>query len=319
MNFRELNTQEKDDLHKLVGENSLFLSRSWVESLPDVKVVGLFSKSELLLGGLLWFPTRLKGLSTIADPPFTPHVALFVEQKFDSDVKRHKFEKDLADSLIEYLDRQAAKILHIHLPPDFSFIQPFIWAGFQVAPRFTYQIDLEQDTETLMANMSKEMRNLVRRFGDADYRKVDSVNAEEVSDAVVQTLMANGAKVSTEIIPSLIKKTMASGNAFVTCLESEDVGRSYALCAHDASTCYYLFGASPQGRRDGAAGRINLWNAILQAKEQGLSTFDFEGSMIPEIERFFRGFGGKLVSYQGISRMPEWVRLAAKISGKKFI
>ena len=34
--------------------------------------------------------------------------------------------------------------------------------------------------------------------------------------------------------------------------------------------------------------------AILKAKEMGLQVFDFEGSIVPPIERYFRGFGGKL-------------------------
>ena len=41
-------------------------------------------------------------------------------------------------------------------------------------------------------------------------------------------------------------------------------------------------------------GPLAMWVAILKAKEMGLQVFDFEGSIVPPIERYFRGFGGKL-------------------------
>jgi hypothetical protein len=45
-----------------------------------------------------------------------------------------------------------------------------------------------------------------------------------------------------------------------------------------------------------------MWKSILHARQLGLRTFDFEGSMIPEVERYFREFGGKLIPYYEISK-----------------
>jgi hypothetical protein len=62
---------------------------------------------------------------------------------------------------------------------------------------------------------------------------------------------------------------------------------------HDAHTAYYLMGGYSKNAHHGA-GALAMWHAILKAKEMGLEVFDFEGSIIPAIERYFRGFGGKL-------------------------
>jgi hypothetical protein len=43
-----------------------------------------------------------------------------------------------------------------------------------------------------------------------------------------------------------------------------------------------------------------LWEAIKHARTV-TRTFDFEGSMIEPIERFFRAFGGTLTSYLHVS------------------
>ena len=37
-----------------------------------------------------------------------------------------------------------------------------------------------------------------------------------------------------------------------------------------------------------------MWEAIKYAKELDLKYFGFEDSMIPQVERYFRGFGGQL-------------------------
>lgn len=40
---------------------------------------------------------------------------------------------------------------------------------------------------------------------------------------------------------------------------------------------------------------MSLYYSILHARDLGLRVFDFEGSGVPEIEEYFRSFGGSLV------------------------
>jgi hypothetical protein len=54
--------------------------------------------------------------------------------------------------------------------------------------------------------------------------------------------------------------------------------------------------------------------AIKAAKGLGLQTFDFEGSSIPAIERFFRGFGGRLAHHFTVSRAWLPLEMALKFS-----
>jgi hypothetical protein len=49
-----------------------------------------------------------------------------------------------------------------------------------------------------------------------------------------------------------------------------------------------------------------LWEGIQLASNYKCHTFDFEGSMIPGVERFFRSFGGEPVVYNNISKKPFW-------------
>jgi hypothetical protein len=59
-------------------------------------------------------------------------------------------------------------------------------------------------------------------------------------------------------------------------------------------------GANPELRSSGATS-LCLWEAIRFASKV-CSRFDFEGSMIEPVERFFRGFGARQVPYFQINK-----------------
>lgn len=71
---------------------------------------------------------------------------------------------------------------------------------------------------------------------------------------------------------------------------------------HDRRTAYYLLGGYDAEDRHHGAGALAILTSIEEAQRRGLAVFDFEGSMIPAIERFFRGFGGELVHYFTVNR-----------------
>ena len=71
----------------------------------------------------------------------------------------------------------------------------------------------------------------------------------------------------------------------------------------DENSVYYLMGGGdPLLRRSGATS-LCMWEAILFAASLKKS-FDFEGSMLEPVERFFRGFGADQIPYFSISRTP---------------
>ena len=60
--------------------------------------------------------------------------------------------------------------------------------------------------------------------------------------------------------------------------------------------------AAEQGHPEAFVGVAScLWEAIRWARGIGLEVFDFEGSSVPGVERFFRRFGGNL---ETVTRSP---------------
>jgi hypothetical protein len=69
----------------------------------------------------------------------------------------------------------------------------------------------------------------------------------------------------------------------------------------DRHAAYNLLGgADPQLRTSGASSLL-MWESIVRARER-TDVFDFEGSMLQPVERFFRSFGARQTPYLRVSR-----------------
>ena len=66
--------------------------------------------------------------------------------------------------------------------------------------------------------------------------------------------------------------------------------------AWDDKRAYYLLGGFDHSAKSNNAVALAMWRAIqFTATNLKLPEFDFEGSMIPAVERFFRKFGGTII------------------------
>ena len=68
-------------------------------------------------------------------------------------------------------------------------------------------------------------------------------------------------------------------------------------------TAYYLMGGSEPDLRASGAQLLAMWEAICFAASVA-KRFDFEGSMLPQVERAFRGFGAEQRPYFAITKGP---------------
>jgi len=83
----------------------------------------------------------------------------------------------------------------------------------------------------------------------------------------------------------------------------DEVGQVHAVAytVRDRRTTYYLMGGGDPHLRTSGAGSLLVWEAIRRASADS-QVFDFEGSMLRPVERFFRAFGGRQTPYPHVSR-----------------
>jgi len=84
-------------------------------------------------------------------------------------------------------------------------------------------------------------------------------------------------------------------------VDSKEQIHAVAYVVWDDERAYYLMGGADPHLRSSGASSLLLWKAIQFSATVAYS-FDFEGSMLETIERFFRAFGGVQTPYYVATR-----------------
>lgn len=78
----------------------------------------------------------------------------------------------------------------------------------------------------------------------------------------------------------------------------------------DSKRAYYLLGGYDHQNSHHGATALAMWRAIqYTSNELELSEFDFKGSMIKSVKKFFRQFGGELTPCYRVTKYSGLVKL----------
>ena len=314
LSARPLPEGDRDAWDALAARHGCFFdSLRWADLFgPSLLRLGIYDSGHHLRGGFCVWEERRYGLRLLRNPPFTPQVGPFYEPQAVNAAARTDEQRSMVEAMAEYVGSSHAAVVSLGLSKSITDCLPFYWRGCKVVPRYTYQIDLTQDEGVLLAALSKERRN--------DFRKAqrDALEVEAVTEMgamrglMIQTFKRQKITVSLKAVDTIFSSVPPGEGSycFLTCAGGRPVSGAYVV--HDSCTAYYLMGGYADGAHHGA-GALAMWHAILKAKELGLKVFDFEGSVIPPIERYFRGFGGRLTPYFTVNRAWLPVEMALKL------
>lgn len=221
-------------------------------------------------------------------PPFASHCGCFFRSEKTSPTGKLSESKKIAQAISEFLKTSNAHFYKVELPPQFQDTQPFIWNKQEVSVRYTYVINLAQTWEEIIHHFDAKLRNKWNKFPTSGLTVSYNRNTERAYQLFTSALKRNGAKWDEALVKKLMESTLMH---HVHVYDQEKIIAT-ALFAGQGNKCYYLFGATDRDHGS-AAGPIALISAMQQAKANGFTFFDLEGSMIPEVEAYFRQFGGE--------------------------
>lgn len=205
------------------------------------------------------------------------------------------------------------------LPPDLMAFEqdfhyqnqnwlPFFWQKFRQTTRYSFQLSPLADPDFLWKNIAADYRN--QKIGKAE--KLVSLRTDLSPDEFwrIQKLSFSRQNEEVPLGFSPFKKLHdaavlnGSGQLFFAVDSSENI-HSAAFLIWDKSTSYLLMaGDDPQFRQSGA-GIWLIWEMVkFSHNSLKVNTFDFLGSMNPNIERVRRQFGAEVRPYFRIQK--EW-------------
>lgn len=198
----------------------------------------------------------------------------------------------------------------LHLAPHSGSWLPFYWAGFQQTTRYTYQIDLRRPEEKLWSDVARKQRQLIRRGQKDTFVKENGPWMEDVYRGLRATLSRHKVPVplSATQWQQLTAWLLAEGRGrLYSALPAGGEPTGHVLLVWDDRTAYFLVSTAPQGRMsDNFTMPTLVWHVVQAAKAGGCQTFDFEGSMLQGVSRFFRSFGALPVAYHRLTKQDPW-------------
>jgi hypothetical protein len=248
------------------------------------------------------------GLTVITAPPLTNRSGPWIAPGEGKRCTRYSRDGELLTRLIEQLPNSRWFVQNLH--PELEYWVPLHWSGFQLHARLSYVIDNCSDTDELRRSFSEATR---RQLKKAERNLVTAeIDASAMIDLIRKTFgrQGKGMRVSPAVIESVMEaiSRRQAGRA-VGALDSSGTVHAAALLVWDSKRIYYLVGGGDPALRSSGAGTLVLWDGLLEAATRGL-TFDFEGSMMPNVERFFRGFGARPSTYFSASKGSPLMRFA---------
>lgn len=176
---------------------------------------------------------------------------------------------------------------------------PFYWEGYQQTTRYTYLLKDICNHDFLLSNMSVNLRrNLTKAKEKHKVVVKKGISVENFIKIHAQTFeRQNKKQPSTDSLMRLINVCRARKQGDIWGgYDEQGKLHAAAFVIWQESSAYYLAGGGDPALRDSGAHSLVLWEAI-QYVSQFTDVFDFEGSMIPGVERFFREFGGIQTPY----------------------
>lgn len=301
--IKEIDKQNPEYL-VLVNEcGTVFNEPAWLNIFGNQLVLyGIYNAQSKLIGAFNLWHTRLYGLPYLKNPLTTPHCALIIQNPGETQYKRNTFEKSVHSCVAEFLKSQTAAIIQFNLPTGATDVQPYLWQGFKVSPAYTYQLDLNPDIQGTYNRFDAKLKSDIVKAGKDGILIKKTEDLRQVKTLVKKTLDKKTKDVSFRLIDKILFEFAKPSNSFAFVAYSADQPVAAAFCVYDGTIAYYILGGlDPENRYRGAAASA-IFASIRHAREIGLQVFDFEGSMIPSIEAFFRGFGGDLVPKYSVHR-----------------
>ena len=207
-------------------------------------------------------------------------------------------EHELLQALIAQLPALAAFKQNFY--PTATNWLPFYWQQFRQTTYYTYRLHQLRDLARVEAGLGTGIRRDIR-LARQKVHVVHDLPLQEFYRVNMLSFIRQGLPTpySAAQFRRLDAALAAAGNRqLFFAVDEQGRVHSVAYLIWDATTAYLLLAGDDPTLRASSAGVLLAWEAIRYASEVlGLDCFDFEGSMLPGVERIRVRFGAVQTPY----------------------
>jgi lipid II:glycine glycyltransferase (peptidoglycan interpeptide bridge formation enzyme) len=282
----------------------VFGSKAWLSTYGNkLSLIGIYKDENQLIGGFYFMKTKKYGFTFLKLPPYTPHCGLFFISDSKNKSSANSFSKEVITEVCNYISSQKSALTVLAFPSNIIDLQPFIWSKYKVVPNYTYRISLLRSIEDIKANFDSKNRNVINKAIKEEVQlELNRLEKKELLSFFMNSLSTTGANIYENELRNVFLKFSDTSNSFSVEARKNGELLGVVFCAYDKNNCYYLLGGVNKSSGIQGVNNLLVQRSIEQARELGCNTFDFEGSMLKGVEKFFRSFGPELVPYYTINK-----------------
>jgi GNAT acetyltransferase-like protein len=289
--------------HETHCANAIFQQPWWLDAVAPARWDEVRVERDGRVVARLPFVVRgPRPLRLLSMPPLTQTLGPWVERSEGTAARALDNELRLLEEL------EAA------LPTSQGFVQafsptmmnglPFYWAGYRLEVQYTYRLQgirsQESLWEGLRGNIRREIRKAHRHVEVRDDLSLDRWYAVWQKTFERQSLQPPVSLAALERLDAACGARGARAMLFAQDAAERLHAVSYIVWDHNGA--YFLLGGGDPELRTSGAGSLLMWEGIKRAGAV-TDSFDFEGSMLKPVERFFRAFGSRQTPYLRVSRL----------------
>ena len=244
-----------------------------------------------IVASMPYYLTKRFKLNNILMPRLTQNMGPWIcypsGQKYSSKLS---YEKQVLTELIE------------QLPPFGSFGQnfhysianwlPFYWKGFQQTTRYTYVIEDLSDLDTVYKNFKKQLRKEIKKIeNEIEICLEDDIEKFYYINSLTYKRQNKETPFSLEYLKKIDQACLQKNcRSIIFAKDEKSRVHTVLYLIWDDNSAYDLLGGTDPAYKTSNAKSLITWEAIKFASKV-TKKFDFEGSMMQNVEQFIRGFG----------------------------
>lgn len=228
-------------------------------------------------------------------PPFVKWLGPYLLPEFRGVLKK---EHALLEELLKQLPALAAFQQNFY--PTATNWLPFYWQQFRQTTYYTYRLHGLHHLAQVEAGLNRNVRRniqkarqqvqVVHHLSPAQFYRINQLSFER------QQLPMPYSEAEFERLDAALAAHSARQMFFAVDAQARIHSAAYLIW--DQQAAYYHLSGDDPALRDSGAGILLIWEAIRYASEVlGLACFDFEGSMLPAVERIRVQFGAVQTPY----------------------
>jgi hypothetical protein len=302
-----MNPEQKQQYQDFCKNNTVpvFMQDWYLDAVCDEghwDVCFSYAKDGQVRAILPYYVSTYMGLRVIKMPRLCPFMGIWIQYpEHLRAAKKIAFENKVINELVSQLPQVNYYVQHY--PYQLTNCLPLKWLGFEQTTIYSYRLEDLSDLDVLFQKFEGRLRTAIRKAqGSVQIFSNDDVELFYETNRL--TFERQGLKMPYSL--AFIKRLDAAlmqRNRRTIYFAKDEQGNIHAglYIIYGEEVAYNLMAGGDAKFRQSGAMQWLLWQAIQDAFKR-VKVFDFEGSMLENVEYAFRAFGGELKPYSVISK-----------------